>query len=107
MHHDLALPLGISDLKRSPIVKPTPWNAHITAYKKRDASAAMTSQEPNVLLTCSAKTHVFREQVCTAQRDEIVRIAAENEALRRIHNEVGGATRMPLYKLRDTVDLTE
>jgi hypothetical protein len=56
----------------------------------------------------AAPKHTFSgKQVCTAQRDETVRIAAENEALRRIHDEIVGATRMPLYKLKGTVDLTE
>jgi hypothetical protein len=51
-------------------------------------------------------THL-QEQVYTAQRDETVRIAAENETLRRVHDEVDDAILMPLYKLRCTVGLTE
>jgi hypothetical protein len=48
----------------------------------------------------------LQEQVYTAQRDETVRIAAEKETLRRVH-EVDDAILMPLYKLRCTVGLTE
>jgi hypothetical protein len=75
-------PLGVPDLERSLIVGPTPWNAHITAYKQQAAGTCTTLQGQTTLL----------------ERGGIERVAAENEALRRMHGEAADTTPMPLHK---------
>jgi hypothetical protein len=88
-------PLGVPDLERSLIVGPTPWNAHITAYKQQ---AAGTSATPQGLLERAADAYLALEQVYIAQRAEIEHVAAENETLRRMHGEAADTTPMPLHK---------
>jgi hypothetical protein len=88
-------PFGVPDLERSLIVGPTPWNAHITAYKQQ---AAGTSTTPQGLLERAADAYVALEQVYIAQRAEIEHVAAENETLRRMHGEAADTTPMPLHK---------
>jgi hypothetical protein len=91
-------PLGVPDLERSLIVGPTPWNAHITAYKQQAAGTFTTPQGQTTLLERGADAYVALEQVYIAQRAEIERVAAENEALRRMHGEAADTTPMPLHK---------
>jgi hypothetical protein len=91
-------PLDVPDLERSLIVGPTPWNAHITAYKQQAAGTSTTPQGQTTLLERGADAYVALEQVYIAQRTETERVAAENEALRRMHGEVADTTAMPLHK---------
>jgi hypothetical protein len=90
--------LGVPDIERSLIVGPTPWNAHITAYKQQAAGTCTTPQGQITLLERGADAYVALKQVYIAQRAGIERVAAENEALRRMHGEAADTTPMPLHK---------